>query len=53
MNREEILKELDRAEESLFYVNMIDRWTEEDKEDYDRYSKRIRELKEMLKECDK
>lgn len=52
MNREEILKELDRAEESLFYVNMIDRWTEEDKEDYDRYSKRIIELKEMLKEYD-
>lgn len=52
MNREEILKELDRVEESLFYVNMVDRWQDEDRRAYDTYTKKIKELKEMLKEYD-
>ena len=52
MNREEILKEIEKYEESLFYVNMVDRWQDEDRRAYDYYTKKIKELKEKLKECE-
>lgn len=49
MTRQEIEERLEKVEKILFYIDMIDRWTWQDREDYHTYSKEKRELKEMLK----
>lgn len=48
MKKEEIKKELKGVLERLFLIDMVDRWTNEDKEAYDRLSTRRKELEEML-----
>ena len=45
---EELKRKIEDLEETLFYINMIDHWTREDSECYDKYSKQIKELKEQL-----
>ena len=45
---EELKKRIEDLEDSIFYINMIDRWTREDSELYDKYSKELRELKSLL-----
>ena len=49
MTRQEIEKKIEELETKKFYIMMIDRWTNEDREIYDRVTKEIRELKEKIK----
>ena len=48
MTREEIKKEIERLEEREFMINMVDRWTYEDRKALNIIAKRLKELKEML-----
>ena len=48
MTREEIKKEIERLEEREFMINMVDRWTYEDRKALNVIEKRLKELKEML-----
>lgn len=45
---EELKKKIEDLEETLFFIDMIDHWTKEDKESYDKYSKQVQELKQLL-----
>lgn len=45
---EELKNKIEKLEDTLFYIEMIDHWTREDKELYDKYSKQIQDLKAML-----
>lgn len=45
---EELKRKIENLEETLFYIEMIDHWTREDNEAYDKYSKQIKELKALL-----
>lgn len=45
---EELKRKIEDLEETLFYIEMIDHWTREDSEIYDKYSKQIKELKALL-----
>ena len=45
---EELKRKIEDLEETLFYIEMIDHWTREDSEMYDKYSKQIKELKALL-----
>ena len=48
--KEEILKRLKDIEESLFLIDMVDRWQEEDRNAYDRITKEKQELEKKLEE---
>lgn len=48
--KEEILKRLKDIEESLFLIDMVDRWQEEDKNAYYRLTKEKQELEKKLEE---
>ena len=45
---EELKRKIKDLEETLFYIEMIDHWTREDNEIYEKYSKQIKELKALL-----
>ena len=45
---EELKRKIKDLEETLFYIEMIDHWTREDKDSYEKYSKQIKELKALL-----
>ena len=45
---EELKRKIEDLEKTLFYIEMIDHWTREDSETYDKYSKQIKELKALL-----
>jgi hypothetical protein len=45
---EELKRKIKDLEETLFYIEMIDHWTREDNETYEKYSKQIKELKALL-----
>ena len=45
---EELKKKIEDLEETLFFIDMIDHWTKEDSESYDKYSKQVQELKQLL-----
>ena len=45
---EELKRKIEDLEETLFYIEMIDHWTREDNEIYEKYSKQIKELKALL-----
>jgi len=45
---EELKRKIEDLEETLFYIEMIDHWTREDSETYDKYSRQIKELKALL-----
>lgn len=44
----ELQKRIEELEKTLFYIDMIDRWTREDSESYDKYSKELAEVKQLL-----
>lgn len=48
--KEGILKRLKDIEESLFLIDMVDHWQEEDRNAYDRLSKEKKELEKKLEE---
>jgi len=45
---EELKNKIEKLEDTLFYINMIDHWTNEDRELYNKYSKQVQDLKAML-----
>lgn len=45
---EELKNKIEKLEDTLFYINMIDHWTNEDRELYNNYSKQVQDLKAML-----
>ena len=48
MNVKELKKRIEDLEETLFYIEMIDHWTYEDGKLYDKYSKELQQIKELL-----
>lgn len=49
---EMIKREIDEIESSDFYLQMKDHWSNDDFRIHDTYQKRIRELREKLKEME-
>ena len=49
---EMIKREIDEIESSDFYLQMKDHWSDDDFHIHDTYQKRIRELREKLKEME-
>ena len=50
MSREEILKQIEDIEEREFFLQMKDRWSQEDYRLSDKHHEEIRELKKKLEE---
>lgn len=48
MTKEELEKEIDKVEGHIFTIDMIDHWTEQDREAYDNLNVLLKELKEKL-----
>lgn len=48
MKREDLLKKLEELENRLFLINMIDRWTNEDRKNLREVEKEIAEVKAAL-----
>ncbi len=48
MTREELLRKLEELEEREFYINMSDRWTEEDRRLLNNIAKEKRTVRHML-----
>lgn len=53
MSKEEILKEIDAVEDHIFNVNMIDHWSTDDMDLYNKLCERKRMLRRQLKELEK
>lgn len=45
---EELKRKIEDLEETLFCIEMIDHWTRENSEMYDKYFEQIKELKALL-----
>lgn len=45
---EKIVKRIKDLEETIFYIEMIDYWTREDKEILERHEKELKELKAQI-----
>ena len=52
MSKEEILKEIDAVEDHIFNVNMIDHWSTDDYDLYNRLNERKRKLQRQLKDLE-
>ncbi len=50
MSREEILKQIEDIERREFFLQMKDRWSQEDYKLSDKHHEEIRELKKKLEE---
>lgn len=48
MKREDLLKKLEELENRLFLINMIDRWTNEDRKNLREVEREIAEVKAAL-----
>lgn len=48
INIKELERKIEELEKTLFYINMIDHWTREDSTMYEKYSKELQELKDLL-----
>jgi len=48
MTKEELEKEIEKVKEHRFMIDMIDHWTDEDREVYDNLTNLIKELEEKL-----
>lgn len=48
MTRNELLKELHELEEREFFLNMVDRWTNEDRKAYNAINAEIRRVRKAL-----
>lgn len=44
---QELKAKIEDLEETIFYIEMIDHWTMEDREYHEKYSKELRELKRL------
>lgn len=49
MTRTEIIERINRLETNAFYLNMKDRWTQDDYRTMNKWRREIRELKKELK----
>ena len=49
---EQLKREIDELEDTLFCINMIDRWSDSDRRDYSRISKLIEKKKKQLVELE-
>lgn len=47
---EKIVKRIKGLEETIFYIEMIDHWTREDKEILEKHEKELKELKAQIVE---
>ena len=47
---EELKRKVEELEDTIFLIEMIDHWTREDEESFDKYSKELREIKNLLTE---
>ena len=47
---EKIVKKIKDLEETIFYIEMIDHWTREDKEILEKHEKELKELKAQIVE---
>lgn len=47
---EKIVKRIKDLEETIFYIEMIDHWTREDKEILEKHEKELKELKAQIVE---
>jgi hypothetical protein len=45
---QELKNKIEDLEKTIFYLEMVDRWTRQDFELYDKYNKELKELKELL-----
>ena len=48
VSKEEIENKISKVKESLFLINMVDRWTPQDAEDYKELTKELKQLEETL-----
>ena len=48
MKVQELKRKIEELENTLFFIEMIDHWTREDQEAYDKYYQQITELKRLL-----
>ncbi len=48
MKVQELKRKIEELENTLFFIEMIDHWTKEDQDAYDKYSNQITELKRLL-----
>ena len=48
MKVQELKRKIEELENTLFFIEMIDHWTREDQDAYDKYSNQIVELKRLL-----
>ena len=48
MSKVEIKNKIEKLEESIFYLDMIDKWDDEIRIRYNELSKQIKELKTLL-----
>jgi hypothetical protein len=48
MKVQELKRKIEELENTLFFIEMIDHWTREDQDAYDKYSNQIAELKRLL-----
>ena len=48
MTRQELMKKLENLKEREFLINMVDRWTNEDRKMLDEVKKEILEVKKLL-----
>jgi hypothetical protein len=46
----EIKERIDWLEDTIFYINMIDYWTREDRETLEKYEKELKQLKAKIVE---
>lgn len=48
MTRQELMKKLENLKEREFLINMVDRWTNEDRKMLDEVEREILEVKKLL-----
>lgn len=51
MKKEKVLKikkRIEELEEILWTINLIDHWTRQDRESYEKYNKELTEIKQLL-----
>ena len=45
---EEIVKRIEDLEETIFYIEMIDHWTREDEESFQKHNEELKKLKAQI-----
>ena len=44
----ELKRKIKELEETIFFIDMIDHWTDKDANLYDKYNKELKQLKDLL-----